>query len=80
MFANVIKIKYKFPCILVGREGFEPSYSNENRFLTTIVFTTIINIMFVVWTFSLSSMKISGVKSLHSEIYFLARDCHQLTC
>ena len=32
MFASVVKIKYKFPCILVGREGFEPSYSNENRF------------------------------------------------
>ena len=63
------KNKAHFKCaLLVGREGFEPSYSNENRFRTTIVFTTIIN-MFVVWTFSSSSLKMLGVKSLHSEYF-----------
>ena len=51
---------------LVGRDGFEPSYSYENRFLTTIVFTTIF--MFVVWTFSfILYIKIPGIKSLHSK-------------
>ena len=46
------KRKNKLNLFLVGRDGFEPSYSYENRFLTTIAFATIK--MFVVWTFSLS--------------------------
>ena len=29
---NKIKIKTSFLVFMVGREGFEPSYSNENRF------------------------------------------------
>ena len=69
MFVYLLKIKNKFPCFyLVGREGFEPSYSNENRFLTTIVFTT----KFLCLQSGLSLYlisKIPGIKSLHSEFF-----------
>jgi len=60
---------------LVGPPGFEPGNSDETRFLTTIVFTTIKNVCSLDFLFIF--FKILGIKSLHSKIYFLARDCHQ---
>ena len=59
---------------MVGRDGFEPSYPYENRFLTTIAFTTI-NVCSLDFLFIF--FKIPGIKSLHSKISFLARDYHQ---
>ena len=60
---------------MVGRDGFEPSYALAARFLTTIVFTTILNVCSLDFLFIF--FKIPGIKSLHSEISFLARDYHQ---
>ena len=73
------RYSFKYPCfiyIMVGRDGFEPSYALAARFLTTIVFTTILNVCSLDFLFIF--FKILGIKSLHSEISFLARDYHQL--
>ena len=51
--------------VLVDRDGFEPSYSIENRFLTTIVFTTIYKCLQS--GLSLHHFQMPGIKSLHSK-------------
>ena len=74
-----IEILFQVPLFIlymVGRDGFEPSYALAARFLTTIVFTTILNVCSLDFLFIF--FKIPGIKSLHSEISFLARDYHQL--
>ena len=60
---------------MVGRDGFEPSYSNENRFLTTIIFISSFCVCSLDFLFIFHKMP--GIKSLHSRISSLARDCHQ---